>query len=116
MTQREEIAKKLKKILSIHSIEEKESEQLSKFTEPFRFQETLFQQCRNAADELSYLGSYLSCESGDFSKMFCGIYQGNRLNFASSATTGAGCDHVRFFGSSVTALAWSWALWHGSPI
>lgn len=105
MTQREEIAKKLKKILSIHSIEEKESEQLSKFTEPFRFQETLFQQCRNAADELSYLGSYLSCESGDFSKMFCGIYQGNRLNFASSATTGAGCNHVRFFGSSVTALA-----------
>ncbi len=105
MTQREEIAKKLKKILAIHSIEEKESEQLSEFTESFRFQETLFQQSRNAADELSYLGSYLSCESGDFSKMFCGIYQGNRLNFASSATFSGGCNHVRFFGSSVTALA-----------
>ena len=37
MTQREEMAKKLKKILSIHSIEEKESERLPEFTEPFRF-------------------------------------------------------------------------------
>lgn len=105
MTQREEIAKKLKKILSIHSIEEKESERLPEFTEPFRFQSILFQQCQNAADELSYLGSCLSCESGDFSNMFRGIYQGNRLNFASSATLDGGCNHVRFFGASVTALA-----------
>ena len=105
MTQREEIAKKLKKILSIHSIEEKESERFPEFTEPFRFQSTLFQQCRKAADELSYLGSCLSCESGDFSDMFHGIYQGNRLNFASSATLDGGCNHVRFFGASVTALA-----------
>lgn len=105
MTQREEIAKKLKKILSIHSIEEKESERLPEFTEPFRFQSILFQQCQNAADELSYLGSCLSCESGDFSNMFRGIYQGNRLNFASSATLDGGCNHMRFFGASVTALA-----------
>ena len=104
MTQCEEIAKKLKKMLSIHSIEEKESEQLPEFTEPFRFQSALFQQCQRAADELSYLGSYLSCERGDFSNMFHGIYQGNRLNFASSATSSGGCNHVRFFGSSVTAL------------
>ena len=66
MTQCKEIAKKLKKMLSIYSIEEKEAELLPEFTEPFRFRETLFQQCRNAADELSYLGSCLSCESGDF--------------------------------------------------
>ena len=105
MTQCKEIAKQLKKMLSIYSIEEKESELLPEFTEPFRFQETLFQQCRNAADELSYLGSCLSCESGDFSDMFYGIYQGNRLHFASSATLDGGCNHVRFFGVSVTALA-----------
>lgn len=49
MTQCKEIAKQLKKMLSIYSIEEKESELLPEFTEPFRFQETLFQQCRNAA-------------------------------------------------------------------
>ncbi len=105
MTQREKIAKKLKKILSIHTIEEKESERLLEFTEPFRFQSTLFQQCRKATDELSYLGSCLSCESGEFFNMFHGIYQGNRLNFASSATLDGGCNHVRFFGASVTALA-----------
>ena len=105
MTQCKEIAKQLKKMLSIYSIEEKESELLPEFTEPFRFQETLFQQCRNAADELSYLGSCLSCESGDFPDMFYGIYQGNRLHFASSATLDGGCNHVRFFGVSVTALA-----------
>ena len=57
MTQREEMAKQLKKILSILSIEEKESERLPQFTEPFRFQSQLFQQCQKAADELSYLGS-----------------------------------------------------------
>ena len=103
MTQCKEIAKQLKKMLSIYSIEEKESELLPEFTEPFRFQETLFQQCRNAADELSYLGSCLSCESGDFPDMFYGIYQGNRLHFASSTTLDGGCNHVRFFGVSVTA-------------
>ena len=37
--------------------------------------------------------------------MFYGIYQGNRLHFASSATLDGGCNHVRFFGVSVTALA-----------
>ena len=37
MTQCKEIAKQLKKMLSIYSIEEKESELLPEFTEPFRF-------------------------------------------------------------------------------
>ena len=37
--------------------------------------------------------------------MFYGIYQGNRLDSASSATLDGGCNHVRSFGVSVTALA-----------
>ena len=47
MTQCKEIAKKLKKMLSIYSIEEKESELLPEFTEPCFFDEKIFEKIRN---------------------------------------------------------------------
>ena len=88
MTQCKEIAKKLKKMLSIYSIEEKESELLPEFTEPFLFQETLFQQCRNAADSIlgSRIGRFVDVHFANFD--FAGHFFGNFFQNRDKLTAG----------------------------
>lgn len=60
---------------------------------------------RDAQEELSYLGCYLSCKQNDMSYMYKGLFQGNRLKVAHDAGLGNGADHGSFFAEAVIAFA-----------